>query len=48
MKTDIYAVRIALITGISFQKRNFKQYASRFLQKRPIFHYGTGRKNGEF
>jgi hypothetical protein len=47
-KKDIYAVRFALITVISFKKRNFQQYASRFLQKRPIFHYGTFRANAFF
>jgi hypothetical protein len=36
---------LALITVFSFKKRNFLQYASRFLQKRPIFHYGTARAN---
>jgi hypothetical protein len=28
IKTDIYAVRFALLTLFSFKKRNFKQYAS--------------------
>jgi hypothetical protein len=48
LKTDIYAVRLALITVFSFKKINFYQYASRFLQKRPIFHYGTVRANAFF
>jgi hypothetical protein len=45
LKTDICAVRFALITVFSFNKRNFKQYASRLLQKRSDFHYGTARAN---
>jgi hypothetical protein len=44
-KKDIYAVRFALITVISFKKRNFQQYASRFLQKRPIFHHIPARRD---
>jgi hypothetical protein len=48
IKTDIYAVRFELITVFSFKKRNFLQDASRFLQKRPIFHYGTVRANAFF
>ena len=45
IKTDIYAERFTLITVFSFKKRIFYQYASRFLQKRPIFHSGTARAN---
>jgi hypothetical protein len=37
-----------LITVFSFKKRNFYRYDSRFLQKRPIFHYGTARTNAFF
>ena len=48
IKTDIYAVRFALLTLFSFKKRNFMQYASRLLQKRPIFHYGAARANAFF
>jgi hypothetical protein len=48
IKTDIYAVRFALLTLFSFKKRNFKQYASRLLQKRPLFHYGAARANAFF
>ena len=44
LKTNVRA-RFALITIFSFKKRNFLQHASRFLQKRPIFHYGTARAN---
>ena len=45
IKTDICAVRFALLTLFSFKKRNFKQYGSRFIQKRSDFHYGTARAN---
>jgi hypothetical protein len=45
LKTDIYAVRFTLTALFSFKKRNFQQYASRFMPKRSDFHYGTVRAN---
>ena len=48
LKTDICAVRFALIALFSFKKWNFYQYGSRFLQTRSDFHYGTARANAFF
>jgi hypothetical protein len=45
IKTDIYALRFALITGFYFKKLNFLQYCSRFIPKRTDFHFGTVRAN---
>jgi hypothetical protein len=48
IKTDIYAVRFALITVFSFKKPNILAVRFALFQKCLIFLYGTARANAFF